>query len=193
MEILFKKITDLGLSPNQFYLLYCLHKKTKAEIINISLELRALRSMKILDKSNSLTEYGMALIESFDEPSDKKLVKKTLTVDPQMVEAYRLKWPSGRLPSGIYARENIKNLEVAFKWFFANYSYDWDTIMKATDRYIDEYESQNFKFMRNSKYFIRKSEIDKSTSSDLANYCDHILSGAGSEKAGTYIFPEKVD
>jgi len=149
--------------------------------------------MKIIDKTSQLTEYGLALVESIAGPADKKLVKKTITVDPEMVEAYRMKWPAGKLPSGQYARVNAKNLEVAFKWFFTNYSYDWDTVLKATDRYLDEYESKGFKFMRTSQYFIKKSDSDKSTNSDLANYCDHILSGQDSENVGTYIFPEKVD
>lgn len=194
MEEFYRKVAGYNLSPNQFYVLFCV--KNGIEVyhnVNLLLEMRALRTLGYLNKSNHVTEKGDVVLVDAQSSLVAKVVKKTITVDSKMVEAYRAKWPSGKLPSKQYARVNIKNLETAFKWFFANYSYDWDTIMKATDRYLDEYEAQGYKFMRTSQYFIRKADNEKSTNSDLANYCDHVLSGESSDRAGTYIFPEKVD
>lgn len=193
MEEFYRKVSDSELNPNQFYVLYCIKNGMEALNVNISLEMRILRTFGYLDKGNCITEKGERLLVEAQSTISTKIIKKTIKVDSEMIEAYRMKWPAGKLPSGQYARVNIKNLETAFKWFFAHYNYTWDTIMQATDRYLDEYEANGYKFMRTSQYFIRKSDSDKSTNSDLANYCDHVLSGSSSNNVGTYIFPEKVD
>ena len=52
--------------------------------------------------------------------------------------------------------------------------YDWDTIFLATQKYISEYESKNFEYMRTAQYFIRKQNLDKSWDSDLATYCEFL-------------------
>jgi len=106
------------------------------------------------------------------------------------VEEYRLLFPDLKLPSGKYARDAAKNLEVNFKWFFKNHEYDWNTIMKATKKYIEEYSMKNYDYMRTSKYFIKKSEKDGSVTSDLANYCEMIISGGGDTEE--FHFSEKV-
>jgi hypothetical protein len=195
MEEFYRKVAEYYLSPNQFYVLFCVKNGIEVyQNVNLLLEMRVLRTFNYLDKSNRVTEKGDAVLTEALSTLSTKIVKKTIVVDPDMVEQYRLKWPVGKLPSGSYARVNNKNLETAFKWFFANYKYDWETILMATDRYLDEYESKGYKFMRTSQYFIKKSESsDKSISSELANYCDHVLNKTSSQNAGTYIFPEKVD
>ena len=47
--------------------------------------------------------------------------------------------------------------------------------------YVDEYESKNYMFMRNSQYFIRKANQDKTWESELAGYCEIILNGGHNE------------
>jgi hypothetical protein len=49
--------------------------------------------------------------------------------------------------------------------------------MKATALYVDEFETKNYLYMKNSQYFIRKQMSDKSWDSELANYCDLIING----------------
>ena len=90
------------------------------------------------------------------------------------IKAYVEIFPNIKLPSGKYARVNPKNLEAPFKWFFENYNYDWKTILKATERYVDEYNIRRYDYMRTSQYFIRKQDVDKSFESDLATYCEII-------------------
>jgi uncharacterized metal-binding protein len=51
------------------------------------------------------------------------------------------------------------------------YNYDWDTILKATEKYVQEYQRQNYQYMRTAMYFIKKV-IDGTSVSELANYCD---------------------
>jgi hypothetical protein len=92
-------------------------------------------------------------------------------------------FPKGKLPSGKPARVNRKNIEESFKWFHKNYTYDWDTILRATLYYVDTYEKANYMYMKNSQYFIRKQNTDKSWDSELANYCEIIINGEDLEDA----------
>jgi hypothetical protein len=93
------------------------------------------------------------------------------------IQKYLELFPKGRLPSGKAARSDKKNIESNFKWFFQNYEYDWNTVLQATARYVDEFEKKNFLYMRNSQYFISKMSPDRTRESELANYCSAIKSG----------------
>ena len=105
------------------------------------------------------------------------------------IEKYVEIFPNKKLSSGKYARVNAKNLEAPFRWFFENYDYDWEEIMKATEKYVDEFSIRRYEFMRTAQYFIRKQNIDKSFESDLATYCEIIRSGDDEEQV---YFSERV-
>ena len=105
------------------------------------------------------------------------------------IEAYVEIFPNKKLSSGKYARVNAKNLEAPFRWFFETYDYDWETVLKATEKYVDEFSIRNFEFMRTAQYFIRKQGIDKTYESDLANYCDIIINGSDEEQV---YFKERI-
>ena len=106
------------------------------------------------------------------------------------IKTYVELFPKKKLPSGKLARSTMKNLEVNFKWFFQTYEYDWETINAATARYVDEYERNNYLYMQTSKYFICKTQQDRSKTSELADYCELVASG-GQLDEYTY-FKEKV-
>lgn len=186
----FKKLSDYGLSPNQYYVLYCIRHGLEAKNVNLNLEMRILRTMNYLDKKHALTEAGVALLEEMDGVSKSKAVKKEIKVDVDWIDKYLELWPTVKLPSGKYARCAKKNLEAAFKWFFANHKYSWETIISATEMYVEEYEAQNYKYMRTSQYFIKKSDTDKSVNSELANYCALVESGV--TETAPFVFKEKV-
>jgi hypothetical protein len=101
----------------------------------------------------------------------------SVTAELEHIDRYLSVFPKGKLPSGKPARVNKKNLEESFKWFFKNYTYDWDTILRATFYYVETYEKTNYMYMKNSQYFIRKQNTDKSWDSELANYCEIIING----------------
>ena len=105
------------------------------------------------------------------------------------IQEYVEIFPNKKLSSGKYARVNPKNLEVAFRWFFENYNYDWNIVIAATEKYVDEFSIRNFEFMRTAQYFIRKQGIDKTYESDLANYCDIIINGSDEEQV---YFKERI-
>jgi hypothetical protein len=153
--------------------------------INVSLELSALiyNEYIIVTKDDKLiiTDKGKKLIKSV-EVLFIKLVKNGAVASmgddyEAKISEYNTTFPSIKLPTGKYARTNVKNLKHAFKWFFDNFDFTWDVILEATERYVDEFERNSYKFMRTSQYFVRKQDSDKTYSSDLANYCEIILSG----------------
>jgi hypothetical protein len=60
-------------------------------------------------------------------------------------------------------------------WFKSNYTYDWETILKATKKYITQYQSEGYMYMKTSSYFIYKNGLDRTSVSTLASYCDMVL------------------
>lgn len=180
MMELFNLIIKEGLSPNQFYLLYSMKEGISTLNINIHQELRQL-DMGGWIVDNNLSPKAHSLIqqvEGFFKVQKKKTSNQLMGKESaDNINKYREIFPKIRLPSGQYARQDPKNLETAFRWFFDNYSYSWETILEATARYVDQYERQNYKFMQTSQYFIRKQQSDKTWGSELANRCSVVETG----------------
>jgi hypothetical protein len=118
----------------------------------------------------------MSEIDGYFKKSKKKTSKDLMGHNfMQNIEAYVKIFPNKKLSSGKYARVPAKNLENSFRWFFETYNYSWEVVFKATQKYVNEYESKNFEFMRNSQYFLRKQNtLDKTWDSDLATYCEYL-------------------
>jgi hypothetical protein len=182
---LFDIISSKDLSPNQYYLLACMNDNIQTKKINIALELQALvyNEYVIVTKDDKLilTDKAKKLIKQieglFVNKAENAAAKKLGDDYEENVKTYNEVFPAIKLPTGKYARTNLNNLKNAFKWFFDNFEYDWETIILATERYVYEFELQGFKYMRTSQYFIRKQDADRTWSSDLANYCEIVLSG----------------
>lgn len=182
MDEIFNTLIKNQITPNQLYILHCLKNKTVPHSsINISLEIERLKNGKWVEEDNSITAKSVALIDSLDayfRKSKKKSNEDIIGVDyMSKIRAYVELFPTGKLPSGKPARSNPKNLETSFRWFFETFDYDWETVYAATKMYLDEFERNNFKYMRTSQYFVRKQNQDKSFDSELANYCEQYLSG----------------
>jgi len=192
MEKIFQRLMIAGITPNQYYVLWCMREKLQPSMINIHLERRGLGD-DWLD-GDLLTGKATSLLIEIDENfKDKKAKNDKELMGPdhmKKIEEYRELFPEGKIPSGKYARDAVKNLEVNFKWFFKIHEYDWETILKATKRYVNEYRQKNYDYMRTSKYFIKKQEKDGSITSDLASYCDMIIKGTG--EAEQFVFPDNV-
>jgi hypothetical protein len=181
LKKIFDDIVKEGITPNQLYLLVCIHENTSSININLHLELRQLVLGEWIDENNKLTAKSQVLLTSLNNYfslSKKKTDMSAMGIDYQNnIKKYRELFPKGKLPSGKPARSNEKVLEQNFRWFFENYSYTWDSILKATAYYVDEFEKKNFLYMRTAQYFICKSELDKTKQSELADYCSMIESG----------------
>jgi len=181
MDEIFNKLLIQGLTPNQFYILYCKYTNIVPNpSINAGIEILRLKNDEWIDE-DALTVKSLALIKEIDSyfKASKKKTSKAVMGENFMtnIEVYLDLFPKFKLPSGKYARSDKKNLEGNFRWFFENHSYNWELVIDATKLYLDQYERQGYKYMRTSQYFIRKQNADKTYDSELANYCDMILNG----------------
>ena len=179
MEEIFNKLTRVELTPNSFYVLYCIKNNTKPHtFVNSSLAVTKLKQEGWLEENLQLTSKSIiftAEIDSYFKKAKKKTTKDLLGDNfTNNIKTYVEIFPNRKLSSGKYARVNPKNLENSFRWFFENYEYDWDMIFKATKKYIYDYSLKNYEYMRTSQYFIRKQNTDKTYDSELADYCNMI-------------------
>lgn len=180
MEI-FNKISSHELSPDEYYLLCCIKESTTPLYINLNLNMRTLKIKGFLNEDNEISSDGVLLIQSVERLFTVQKKKTSLQIlgddYKEKIKAYRELFPNKKLPSGKAARSNPSNCENAFRWFFLNNDYNWETILQATANYVWEFEQNNYKYMRTAQYFIRKQEADRTFSSDLADYCDAIITG----------------
>ena len=200
MMEMFNLISKKELTPNQFYLLYCMKEGVSPLYINMHLELRVLIPKWVTgsitggQQNYELTPHAHTLIqqvESFFRVQKKKTASQIMGDEyGDNIGKYLLLFPKIKLPSGKAARTDKRNCETAFKWFFENHEYSWDTILKATGLYVDEYEKKNYLYMQTSQYFIRKQQPDKTWGSELANWCSAVESGDMSQAENH--FSEKV-
>ena len=182
MEDIFNKLTKEGISPNQYYILWCKKNNIVPSFnLNYTVELMRLKNEGWIASDDTITAKAHVLIQEFDGyfKASKKKTSKAVMGENFMVniEVYLDLFPKFKLPSGKYARSDKKNLEGNFRWFFETHSYTWETIFDATKLYLDQYERQGYKYMRTSQYIIRKQNADKTYDSELANYCDMIING----------------
>jgi hypothetical protein len=194
MREIFLKISQEGLTPNMFYVLWCISQKISIDTsVNSSLEITKLKAGNYLTETLELSSNSLKFIQEIEDffKKSKKKTSKNLMGDDFLdkIKEYNEIFPNKKLSSGKYARVNPKTLENAFRWFFENYDYSWETIIQATEKYVDEYEIRRYEYMRTSQYFVRKQSTDKTWDSDLATYCDLILTGSDEE---TTYFKERV-
>lgn len=195
MDEIFNKLIKEGLTPNTYYVLHCIREKIIPDtFVNKELECKRLQKDQWLTENLQLTSKSIIFMDEINgyfRRSKKKTSKDLMGSDfLSKIQEYVEIFPNRKLDSGKYARVAIKNLEPAFRWFFENYDYDWETIIKATEKYVDECSVGNYKYMRTSQYFIRKQSLDKAWESDLATYCGVLNSNPDGE--GDVYFKERI-
>lgn len=197
---LFNIIAEEGLTPNQFYLLFCTKQGLSVPKINVHQEIRYLvtegwlKDLTDADGNKYIIEpKALTLIskaESFFGVQVKASNNSIMGDDfEKNVEKYNNIFPRAKSGNGKAIRSPLKEVLVALRWFFENYQYSWETIFKAAEVYVEEGKKNNFRYTRTSKYFVRKQENDKSFASDLAAMCDLIDNG---EEFDEPTYTEKV-
>jgi len=190
----FRIIANENLTLGEYKTLYILHSSKKVLTKDqVSKYLKDHDLMRVyLDVEGKVTSKGLNLIKRIDalfKPAKKIKALNALGEDYQInIDRYIDTFPKGKLPNNQYAQGNKKGIEDNFKWFFQEYSFSWETILEATDKYVADFKTDNYKFMRTAFYFIKK-QIDGQIISDLANYCEAVLSGDHKEKV---VFKRKV-
>jgi hypothetical protein len=194
MMDMFNMMLERELSPNQFFVLYCMQQSISPNNVNLHQELRHLQNTEYLDQENKLLPKAIstiAKIESFFKIHKKKTSNQLLGEDfNKKINEYNELFPKKKAGSGKYMRTSPKNLEANFRWFFENFTYSWETILKATEMYLSKQQDENYKYTRTSMYFIRKQDSSKIASSDLADYCEIVESGETIQDK--VIFKERV-
>ena len=148
MVDIYSKLIKENISPNTFYVLHCIHKKiSPAKFVSFQLEKQRLVEGGWLKEDLKLSDKSIIFIEEIDSyfrKSKKKTSSDLMGSDfIKNIEIYNNLFPKVKLNSGKYARVNHKSLEAAFRWFFTEFDYSWDIILKATQRYITEFSLNN--------------------------------------------------
>ena len=194
---LLQKIVGDGITPNQLMLLFGMKEKIQVKHINALDEVGNLIKKGFVVKNDnnsySITNSGKLLITKYNNYFVKAKKKTNIQLMGKdfndKIEAYRKIFPAGKIPSGKPARQNVKTLSENFRWFFEQFDYSWEEIMKATSMYVNEYRSNEYLYMQTSQYFICKQDKHRVKTSSLSDYCDMIRDGVQTEVKH---FKEKV-
>ena len=184
---LFQKILKANLTPNQALILFGIKQ-------NISLPSTTSKEKYELVLNGYLTKDGDQYTMTQEAKIlcvklDNYFIKAKKKTDIQLlgknhldkINKYREIFPAKKLPSGKPARNNVKALGEAFRWFFETYHYSWDEVLNATRMYVNEYRDAEYLYMQTSQYFICKQDKHRVKHSTLADYCDMILEGVSTE------------
>lgn len=188
---LFEKLKKAGVPFTTYVIIYHVYMKHPVKDSTL------LKIPEDYFNGKELTAKAIALLESVDSLfyARKKIKLSDVLGDDYMekLKGYVELFPKGKLGSGSYARSNVKDLERNFLWFFQEYAdtYSWETIIKATEFYIEEQRRADYKYTQTSMYFIRKADVNKIVKSNLANYCDKIMNGDDFSKENSF-FKTKV-
>lgn len=187
MKDFYDYLDSVDVTPNAFHVLWCIANKRRPKSVNAHTELRNLSNNKLITETYIITEDGYRILKDAEKLfGNGSIIGSTVLISTDLsdnITKYLELFPKGKLPSGKSARVNRKDIEKGFKWFFDNYDYSWNTILTATAYYVDTFEKQKFMYMRNSQYFIGKTNPDKTKNSELADYCEIILNGGHEEDA----------
>ncbi len=184
---LFQKILKSKITPNQLQILFgirlgvSLPYITKEDVLNLISE-------KYLIKKDSkfvLTSKAKLFLVRMDNYFIKAKKKTDIALmgknSIENINKYREIFPAKKLPSGKPARNNVKALSDAFRWFYETYDHTWDDVIKATKMYVNEYRDKEYMYMQTSQYFICKQDKHKVKHSTLADYCDMTIEGISTE------------
>lgn len=180
MEQLFKLCLTYQITPNQLYLLHYFKKRVNPPFINVEAELFVCKQKNLITSDGKLTYLAETILS--DAEGLFKKVKKKVTTDvlganyQENVSRYRELFPAGKnLRANYNYRQPVAELTDRFIWFFNKYpDYDWDLVLKATKKHIDDCADNEYQYLGKSDKFIQKTENGKSTST-LASVCEAYL------------------
>jgi len=184
---LFQKMLKNNLTPNQVITLFGMREGVSLPITTDD-DKKALVDNNYIEHTDGvykLTRHGKLIIINLDnyfikakKKTDIQLMGKNFL---DKINQYREIFPAKKLPSGKLARNNVKALADAFRWFFETYDHKWEDVVKATKMYVNEYRNSDYMYMQTSQYFICKQDKHRVKHSTLADYCDMILEGINTE------------
>jgi hypothetical protein len=186
MKDLFQLLKKHNLTPNGYYLLYCLDGTEKIELaIADKTELHRLQLMNYVDSQGNITsEAKMILIQvALLYTKRSKDTDKELDPDEEFkanVKEYINLFPSG-VTSGKALRGSVSTILPRLRWFFNSYpEYTWENVYMATKKYIESLD--NMTYCKTAAYFVKKDDKTKNTISLLADWCAAIIDDEDNQK-----------
>jgi hypothetical protein len=200
MKNLFDHLFLNKVTPNGLLVLHATYNNYGyASYVNFRHEQHRLSLTGYLDYDNGsykITDKGLHLIRESEKIIGKvqKQKKKNIpfTEWEEYISQYNDLFPKQKKPgTNYYFRTAPKELFSRFKWFFLEYpEYTWDDVFAATRKYINGHEeSGDYTYMQLNKYFIKKDDKNKSTTSALATEIFNMQNGSDEEiNTGTYYY-----
>jgi len=206
MKEFYEFLNNNELTPNAHYILYCMVYNLPIKGVSYTSEQYKLSLAGFLTEHRSedsgmfytiTTKAAHVVHESEVYICNLKTVKKVNKVAYQdweeKIKQYNEMFPKGKRPGSTTSyRTNPKELYDKFKWFFQEYpEYDWDLVLKATAKYVEVFDDSNdYTYMQSSKYFIKKDDKNRVTTSTLSTHCYNIVEGNDVDitAIGTYYF-----
>jgi len=200
MKDLYDFLVKNKVSPNGLFVLHCTHNGYMyPNYVNFNHEQYRLEITGHLIKENTgistvykITEKGLHLLREAEHTLTKmKRAKKAIPLQEweDNVVKYNEMFPKGKKEgSSISFRTNPRELMDRFMWFFKEYpEYTWEHVFQATEKYVNTFdEASGFTYMQTSKYFIKKDDKSKTTTSTLATMCYNIVEGNDTEVHSGY-------
>lgn len=178
-----EELNELRITPTQYILAYHIHHQLKDEFNKLmqlykidcfNEDMHNLIIKGYLNGGNPKNTYDInfdkstiigIFIEEEEETGD------VLTWS-QFVKAFRDIFPAGIKSGGFYVRSSERDLSIKLKKFVKDYGYSQDTILDATQCYIDESGLKGYAYIKLAVYFILKNN-----ESMLASACGAIEDG----------------
>lgn len=199
-------LKDNELTPNGHYVLYCMRYNLPMEGINYIVEQYKLslsgyvkEEFDTIEKVKFyvLTKKAVHLVHESEVyicniKQTKKISKVSFGEWEAYIKEYNELFPKGKKKdSSVSFRTNPKELYERFKWFFTEYpEYTWEDVIEATKKYLAIFdENFDYTYAQTSKYFIKKEDKSKTTTSTLATMLYNIKEGNDEDvNVGTYYF-----
>jgi hypothetical protein len=205
MKEFYDFLSNNELTPNAHYILYSMVYNLPIKGIPYASEQYKLSLNGFLEEHKSevngifytITQKAVHVVhESEVYICNIKTIKKVSKVKfedwEEKIKQYNELFPKGKKEgSSVSFRTNPKELYEKFKWFFQEYpEYDWDMVLNATEKYIKVFEEAcDYTYMQTSKYFIKKDDKNRVSTSTLSTHCYNIAEGNNEDiSTGTYYF-----
>lgn len=182
IEIDLEELERLGVTPNQYVYAMLISKGDKANFMSImdsqNDEKLVIKDLfKLWQKDYISKEIEDVYTFDFDNIKvhifENKKEKNYKGDIDSFVEAFYELFPKGVQSGGYPVRSGKKGVKDRLQKFIkSNKQYDYETIIKATQMYINECERNGYQFMKTAQYFIIKDG-----SSTLESYCEKVASG----------------
>jgi hypothetical protein len=171
----FNQLKKKGLTPNQYYILYCCKHNIQANLLDVNIiksDAALLKAFGILNDDYSLTEKGEETLLSFDLIFKKTKIKfdEDVMGDDYMtnITKYRGYFPNSKKASTTEIKAKIST------FFVQNPSITWDVIFKAVELYFSESREEKYIMKASNFIMVQRGGVNVYT---LLEYCERISNG----------------